>query len=378
MKVLHFISSIDRNLGGTTAYLQLLANELGKSIEVMVVAGDHRHDPVEIENATVKLIDIKMASSLNVLGLYNKRQKIKRQINDIYVDFKPDIVHINGAWMPQLSIVQSEAKKKGIPVVLSPHGMMEPWIMNRNKWKKKIAYRLFQHQANISADVLHATADSEKINLEKLGYDQPIKIIPNGIEIDNITIKTDWSPKRKILFLSRVHPKKGIEHLIDAIATLKDHFADGQIIIAGEGEDVYIEQLKQKIKSQGVEPLFEFIGGVYGDQKWQLFKEADIFVLPTYSENFGIVVVEALASGTPVITTVGAPWEELVKNKCGWWTELGTEPLLEVLRQYLEVSADGLRIMGENGRKLVVDKYSSKKMTEDMIALYKECLNAQK
>ena len=83
MKVLHFISSIDRNLGGTTAYLQLLANELGKSIEIMVVAGDHRHDPIEIDNATVKLIDIKMASSLNVLGLYNKRQKIKRQINDI-------------------------------------------------------------------------------------------------------------------------------------------------------------------------------------------------------------------------------------------------------------------------------------------------------
>lgn len=136
------------------------------------------------------------------------------------------------------------------------------------------------------ADYLHATADSEKENLLKLGYNTQIEVIPNGIEVENIVLKKDWERKKRILFLSRIHVKKGIEFLLEATALLKDKL-DGYVIeIAGEGDKEYIAQLKQKAKELQIESFVQFCGGVYGDQKWKLFQEADVFVLPTFSENF--------------------------------------------------------------------------------------------
>lgn len=118
-----------------------------------------------------------------------------------------------------------------------------------------------------------------------------------------------------------------------------------------------------------------FIGGVYGNRKWELFCNADVFVLPTYSENFGIVVVEALACGTPVVTTKGTPWHELRTENCGWWIEVGTEPTVNALRAFLQLTANDLDKMGRNGRRLVEREYSSKKVAEDMVALYKKVIN---
>lgn len=114
----------------------------------------------------------------------------------------------------------------------------------------------------------------------------------------------------------------------------------------------------------------DFCGGVYGDRKWELFREADLFVLPTYSENFGIVVAEALACGIPVITTTGTPWEELNTWHCGWWTEIGTEPTIHALNEFLDLSEKELEQMGRNGRRLVETQYSSKKVAEEMVRMY--------
>lgn len=131
-------------------------------------------------------------------------------------------------------------------------------------------------------------------------------------------------------------------------------------------------QLASKL---GVENLIHFIGGVYGDKKWELFKKADLFVLPTHSENFGIVVAEALACGTPVITTQGTPWQELESYHCGWWTEIGTEATTKALKEFLQCTETQLEQMGKNGRKLIEEKYSSQKVAQDMVELYKKvCL----
>ena len=142
--------------------------------------------------------------------------------------------------------------------------------------------------------------------------------------------------------------------------------------IAGEGEESYVSELRQLAARLGVEDMVKFTGGVYGDSKWELFRHADVFVLPTHSENFGIVVAEALACGTPVITTKGTPWHELETNGCGWWTEIGTEALIAALRKFLALSDGDIERMGRNGRKLVEDKYSSRKMAEEMVRMYNE------
>ena len=200
-------------------------------------------------------------------------------------------------------------------------------------------------------------------------------MIANGIDVDSVVMKTSWERKKDILFLSRIHVKKGINFLIEAVAVMKDELKGYKINIAGEGEEDYIGELRQLASRLGVTDNIRFIGGIYGDKKWELFRNADLFVLPTHSENFGIVVAEALVCGTPVVTTKGTPWHELRTENCGWWTEVGTEPTINALRAFLQLTVNDLGKMGRNGRRLVERKYSSKKVAEDMVALYKKVIN---
>lgn len=359
MKVIHYIPTIDRNWGGTTAYMQLLANELGKLTELHIFT-HASENPVKIQNCQI-----------HNLATIKHPIEFRRQFQFLLKGIQPDVFHVNGCWTPSCALTQKWAQETGVKVVLTPHGMLEPWILARHYWTRKVpALLLYQKAAVKRADYLHATAVSEKENLLKLGYNHRIEIIPNGIEVDKISLKNNWKRKKRILFLSRIHVKKGIEFLLEAAALLKNKLEGYVIEIAGEGEKEYISQLKQKAKELQIESLVQFCGGVYGDQKWKLFQEADVFVLPTYSENFGIVVAEALACGTPVITTQGTPWKELETAHCGWWTEIGTQPTADALNKFLQLPIQELETMGRNGRKLVEQEYSSRKMAEDMVKLY--------
>lgn len=173
-----------------------------------------------------------------------------------------------------------------------------------------------------------------------------------------------------MLFLSRVHVKKGINFLIEAVAALKDEL-DGYVVkIAGPGEESYINELKELAKRLRVDDRVEFVGSVFGDRKFDLYREADVFVLPTHSENFGIVVTEALACGTPVITTKGTPWEELETYHCGWWTEIGSKPTVKALRDFLALTEKELERMGQNGRRLVERKYSCQRIAQEFMEMY--------
>jgi glycosyltransferase involved in cell wall biosynthesis len=121
--------------------------------------------------------------------------------------------------------------------------------------------------------------------------------------------------------------------------------------------------------------LIDFVGPIFGKRKWALYKDADLFVLPTHSENFGIVVPESLASGTPVITTYGTPWRELNEEKCGWWIPIGKDSLVTALRSFLLKTPEELKEMGQRGRKLVEDKYSSEKVAKQFLAMYENLIS---
>lgn len=363
MKILHYIPSLDRASGGTTAYMQLLAEELGKLTELHIVT--HPSDnPVEMKNCRVH----------EITGFKHLLQ-MKREWKGVLHEVRPDVVHVNCCWMPGCAFTQKWAQQWGYKVVLTPHGMLEPWILARHYWTRKVpALLLYQKKAVERADCLHATAESEKENLLKLGYNKRIEVIPNGIAVEHIAMKSSWERRKNILFLSRVHVKKGVNFLIEAVAKLKEEMEGYRVVIAGEGEADYIRELQGMAERLGVADNVHFIGGVYGDRKWQLFREADLFVLPTHSENFGIVVAEALACGTPVVTTLGTPWQELETCHCGWWTEVGTEPLVRVLREFLGLDTQRLETLGKNGRRLVEEKYSAKRMAGAMVELYEKVL----
>lgn len=358
MKVIHYIPSIDESAGGTAVYMQILMKELGKLADLHVVT--HRsQNPVRIENAGLHYINSSLWGGM------------RREFMTLLTHIRPDIVHVNGCWMPQCAMAQRLARRAGCKVVLTPHGMLEPWIIKRHYYTRKLpALWFYQKKAVATADYLHATAESEKESLMSLGYNTNIEVIANGIDVDDIAVKTSWKPKHKILFMSRVHVKKGIELLIDSVSALGRELNSYEVIIAGEGDAGYIDALKDKVAAAGLDDMISFMGGVYGEEKWNLLRRADVLVLPTASENFGIVVAEALACGTPVITTKGAPWRDLVEWNCGWWVERSVGSLVDALRAFLMLTDDELERMGRNGRRLVETKYSSRRMADDMFRLY--------
>lgn len=362
MKIIHYIPSIDRSWGGTSTYMQLLVKPLGEMAEVHVIT--HASDnPLPMENCEVHFIPRYRPFS----------RGWKRAVAGVMEKVKPDVVHVNCCWTPDCAMVQRLAQKMGFRAVLSPHGMLEPWIVRRHYLTRKLpALMLYQRAAVQKADCLLATAESERDNLLKLGYNLNVRVVRLGIDADGIAMKKSWQRTGQILFLSRVHPKKGIHFLIEAAAELRAELQGHRIVVAGEGEADYVSALKHQIRDLGLQDVVELVGGVYDAEKWRLFQTSDFFVLPTHSENFGLAIAEALASGTPVVTTVGTPWSDLNACCAGAWIGIGTKPLAETLRRFLTLSEEELETMGRNGRKLIERKYSARAMAEQMMEVYRE------
>lgn len=359
MKVVHYIDSIDKTAGGTTEYIRLLGNALKSNVDLVIATG-LSDSPVVIEGVKIQFFNSKVSRWFSLLNEFRSFLKVEN----------PAIVHINGIWSPQNWGFQKAAQELGIKVVLSPHGMLEPWILAHNPWKKKLGLFLYQNKAIRSAEHLHATALMEKESIRKLGYTNHLTIIPNGIDVREVKKKKESYGSKKIIFLSRIHPKKGIELLLEAWRVTNTQ--GWTLEIAGNGDANYVESLT---RSANDIKNVHFVGAKYGEEKWNFLRSADIMVLPTHSENFGIVIAEALAVGLPVITTKGTPWEDLNLHKCGWWIDLSVANLSSTLTTVFLKGTNELKELGANGINLIQDKYNIEQIGIDVKKLYEKILN---
>ena len=273
-----------------------------------------------------------------------------------------DVVHINGIWNPPYHHIAKIASKNNVPIVWSIHGSLRPWAVHHKWLKKFLALHLYQKNDLKKASLIHFTSKDEALDVERLGIACEKIIAPLGVDVqcrkDSIGESSSIPKERKILSLSRIHPVKALENLIKAWAILKRDAANlarnWKVDIAGECcFPGYVEKLQRLCEKLGVEKDINFCGPLYGDAKTRAYKAASIFVLPSNSENFGSVVVEALSCGTPVITTKGTPWEGLIENRCGWWVDIGEEPLAVALKEALAMDANALSDMGVNGRNWI-------------------------
>lgn len=277
-------------------------------------------------------------------------------IQSLFEQNKFDLIHLHGMWSPLLAVGALVARRRRVPLVISPHGCLEPWALGYKYHKKLFALKTYQGAILRSASLFIATAGQELESIRKLGLRQPIAVIPNGVDVGTPSHQDVKEGVKTILFLSRVHPKKGLLDLVEAWALVRR--PGWRIVIAGGDEGGYRTTVEALVRARGLQSDFEFIGFVEGARKQACFDEADIFVLPTYSENFGIAVAEALANELPVITTTGAPWQDLVEHHCGWWVAPGVQGVSGALIEALECDPEELRKMGQRGRQLVMDKYS--------------------
>ena len=282
------------------------------------------------------------------------------------------IIHDHGIWLPQNGAAVQVSKQSGIPLVISPRGMMEPWAMEFHRWRKWIAWQLFQKRWLMAATAMHATSLAEAASIKNLDIKKPTVVIPNGTVIPETIPPKAAHHRKRILFLSRIHPKKGLLNLIQAME--QSNLMDWELIIAGYDENNHQEQIEAAVKKAGLSGSVLFPGAIDNQDKWEAYANADLFILPSFSENFGIVVAEALAAGLPVITTTGTPWEDLRRYNCGWWVEPTVEGLVQAIQEATGLTDDQRKEMGQRGRKLVNKSYSWKAVAREMISFYQAIL----
>ncbi len=355
MKIIHTVQSLDKVTGGPAYSVPSLARALQKEGVTVEVWTEHRGDG-EAGDLLIK-----------EMGMSEVKESLSAEGGGT-------IVHDHGVWLPWNHAVAGAARSAGVPRVVSPRGMLEPWALRHKWWKKRVAWWLFQRSDLKAAQLWHATADAEAENLKALGLKRPIMVAANGVELPGTLLArhAESKPLRVIQFISRIHPKKGLLNLVEAWARVRE---EGWVVkVAGPDEGGHVEEVRRLAAELRVGEDFKFLPQLDAQERDDVLCEADVFVLPSFSENFGMVVAEALAAGLPVITTKGTPWGVMEERGCGWWVEVGVEPLVEALREAMALSAEERRAMGARGRELVTQSFGWRGIAQRMVPEYNALL----
>ena len=347
-RAVHLVASIDDEAAGPSVSVPRLAEEqarLGMEVELSTVAvGDaparriasevqyHRHAP---SFAGVPVVSRLVPSKSMADDLAARASSIH-------------IAHTHGLWLLP-NVYSLKMAQAGTRLVLSPRGMLGRDALAFSRRKKRLFHALFQKRALAKTSLLHATSEAEIGDIRAFGLKTPVVLAPNGVDIPDLDMPAPKSGYRTVLSLGRVHPKKGLDRLVRAYAALESEFPGWRLRIIGPSEIGYGQQLERLVGELGassitVEPP------LFGEDKLDVYREAEIFVLPTLHENFAMTVAEALAAGTPVISTKGAPWAGLSAEGCGIWVDHGPEPMEAALRALMAISDDERADMGARGR----------------------------
>ena len=319
------------------------------------------------------------------------------------VDFTPDVVHLHSTWNRYVHAMARWSRARGIPYVISPHGALTPWALRYKWWKKWPALLLYQYSDFRHAAAFHVTVAEEEADVRRLRLRQPICTAPLGVTLPSILPQDN--PFHDILSLGRIHPKKNLESLLDAWHLLSPEMRRGwRIILAGPddvghqavlakhaaslgfttrdlttevafgkkqiegGAEVPAEVFQTKLADCAADVVFT--GSVYSEAKEYLYQSAQLFALPSHSENFGYVVLEALAAGTPVIASTGTPWQTLPQNHCGWWVDCSPKNLADTLAQAMTLPQETYSQMQDTARQFVRQNYSWQTTAQKLLDLY--------
>lgn len=376
MKVLHIIPGLDPDSGGPRRSIIGICRALAQAgVDTTLFTHSPRYpmpDPTGVHY---------------LAGRGTRLKLLWPDLSHVFSQVQPDLIHLHGLWMPSTHLAFCLARRRGIPVILSLRGGLDPWALKQKAWKKTIALWFYLRHDLRTAAAFHATADKEAANIRGQNLKQRIWVIPNGVDLP--VSLPERMPRqgeiRTALFLSRLHPGKGLIDLVQAWAKVRPPGWRMRIV----GPDVcgHKAAVQAEILKFGLEQDFVFVGELDDRHKWREYVSADLFVHPSHSENFGISIAEALAAGLPVIATKGAPWSELLGNsksyevlnfktsRCGWWIDIGPEPLAQALREATSLTDDERQELGANGRQLIDAKYTWPSIGEQMRAAYEQTIS---
>lgn len=293
---------------------------------------------------------------------------------------RPQVIHSHGIWTYVSFAAAAAARVLDVPHICAPHGMLDAWALARSPRRKALIGSLFQWRVLRGASCLHALVSDERDQMRALGLRAPVALVPNGVSSQLLNSPRTRAAfdrryphlrgRRIILFLSRVHPKKGLPNLITAWASLTRSHPQWHLVIAGPDELGHAEEVKRMVRRLGLESTISVIGPQVGDEVVECLSAADLFVLPSYSEGFSFAVLEALACGTPVCITTACNLPEVQDYECGRVCTPDIPALSHALDLLMSRTPDQREAMGEAGRRLVGGAFTWKRSGDALAEIY--------
>jgi len=384
MNILHFVDSTDLRGGGVPRFVldaaRVMADEGHPST---ILTTDTLDTPTEwLETAqpgnrlprVVKLERSKLPGGfLSQSAMRAVRERIRNA----------DVVHMHCVWSPPNLQIAAACRASGVPYVVSCHGMLDDWCMAQSALKKRTYLALGGRRLLEGAARVHCTAEGEVEQSRKWFPRGRVFLMPYIMDLDlyrdlpgkdaarvkHACLRDDSEPT--VLFLSRLHYKKGIEHLLRAAAELKARGVKAKFALAGTGDAAYIDGLKAMARDLGVADKVHFLGMVKGEEKVSVYQNADLFVLPTSQENFGIVLIEALASKTPLITTKGVDiWRDVQRSGAAGIVDQDSMKIADMIAAML--ADPDRKAKGEAARDWVFRTYDESVIVPKFAAMYQE------
>ncbi len=368
MRILHVQETLSQRFGGPTRVMEdLVKAQAAAGHDVVVVTtneefprGTYREPgwdtmpdgKVPVFYGAVEFTPLLFSRSLTTY--------LWRNISDF------DIVVVHGAYRYPLTLACFLAKRRGIPYVVMPHGSLDPYLHGKSTMgqlrMKRLYERLFAMPALQAANAIHFTAEDERERASFLNLRAPSFVVPNGLDWDPYSTLPPRGEMRRrwglgdapiVLFLGRLHVKKGLDLLIPAFDKVRRSEPDAQLVIAGPDNYDYGKTVRGWVTERGLDPVTHFVGVLHGPDVVQAFVDADVFSLPSYTENFGMAVAEAMACRCPVVISDQVNIHAAIAEAgAGIVTHTDIEETAAALQALLR-NADRRRAMGDAGRRLV-------------------------
>jgi glycosyltransferase involved in cell wall biosynthesis len=363
MNILHTISGLEITSGGPSLSTWTLINGLRQiDVDAHILTFSPKMESLQMigNGSFVHALD------QPTISMYKYASSLKT-----FLKHNPyDLYQANGLWEYPTHAVARFARNHNKPYIISPRGMLYPEALKTSHWFKKLALPIYQRKDLDCANLIHATCIQEKEYIRALGFQNPIAVVPNALVLNvPYPIKRKDKIKKQFGFLGRFAPIKNLESLIQAWSLTGAQESDWELVLIGDGDAKYKHTLEGLTKRLGINNI-RFCGFLQGAAKEIALQNLDFLILPSLSENFGMVVPEALWRNIPVIASKGTPWDELVHHEAGWWVDTDVVALATAIEIALRLPESERQRLGNNGKKLVEERYGVKKISSQMIQVY--------
>ena len=376
MRVLHAISGIDASAGGTATAVTALARAQKRAGLDVAVFSTYRHTPATDAAAMLRGEGIDVIEVGPCRSLFQSHPDLKPRLREQIL--AADVIHIHALWEQVQHDAARLARRSAKPYVITPHGMLDPWSLRQSQWKKRI-YLAWRMRRDLNeASAVHFTAEAERDLARPLGLRSRTIVEPNIVDLGDFhplpprgafrARHPQLAGKPIVLFLGRLHHKKGLELLIPAFARAK--LDDAFLVIAGPDPDNYAKALRDLAAREGVSDRLLFTGMLRGCDRVEAFVDADLFALPSYQENFGIAVVEALAAGCPVLISDQVNiYREVVAGGVGSAVPTAIDPLTQELSRWMG-DASARQSAGSRAPAFVQERYDAEAVARRWVQTY--------